>query len=125
MVFPVIRKRLHETEGVTVSPVASLYEEGSNLLLSLEMPGVDQKTLDIQLSGRQLVIRGKSLREDPDSGYVPLLQERAAAEYWRSFEINTDIDRDKVSARYEDGVLKIALPKAQAVLPKRIEVKSS
>jgi len=125
MLFPAIRKRLHETEGVTVNPAASLYEEGDSLFLSLEMPGADPKNLDIQLSGHQLVIRGKNLREDIGPGYVPLLQERVEVEYWRSFEVNTDIDRDKISARYEDGVLKIVIPTAQAVLPRRIEVKSS
>jgi len=88
-----------------------------------DMPGVPIESVDINLEGEQLTIRGAVPQSD-GVGRI-LLREYAVGDYYRQFTLSNDIDREKIQASMKDGVLKLVLPKAEAAKPRKIEVKSS
>jgi len=110
---------------VRVSPAVNMYDRNGDIILALEMPGADKESLDINLNGNQLTVRGKTRQEEIGKDYTPLHQERRGVEYERRFEINASIDRDKIQARYDNGILEVVLTKAEAAQPRKIMIQSS
>lgn len=111
-----------EPDTAVVAPVVNIYEEGSDIVMALEMPGIDKETVDLNLQGNQLTVRARKKKEDLGNGFIPLWVERVPVEYYRAFELNVDIDRDKVSAGYENGILKIKMAKSAAAQPRKIAI---
>jgi HSP20 family molecular chaperone IbpA len=122
MILDRFQKNRMENER-TVFPPVNIYQKGDSFHLSLEMPSVDKESLDISLEGEQLSVRGRKRRDDLDKKYTALLQEREPVEYVRTFQITYEIDREKISAAYEDGILTLTLPISPKVQPKKIEIK--
>ncbi len=104
-------------------PAVDIYETEQELTLMADMPGVPIESVDINLEGEQLTIRGAVPQSD-GVGRI-LLREYAVGDYYRQFTLSNDIDREKIQASMKDGVLKLVLPKAEAAKPRKIEVKSS
>lgn len=107
-----------------VAPYVNMYEKDKDIEIAVEMPGVDKKTLDVHLDGNQLVIQAKKKKEEIAKEYKLLFQERTPVAYERRFEINTEVDREKIQAEYKDGVLKVSLAKSEAAKPKKITIKT-
>jgi len=107
-----------------VAPFANMYEKDRNIILALEMPGVDKSTLDVHLDGTQLIIQARKKKDEISQEYKPLYQERSPVVYERRFEINTDIDRGSIEAEYKDGILKVLLAKVEAAQPRKIAIKN-
>ena len=108
-----------------VAPFVNMYEQDRKIVLAVEMPGADKGSLDVHVDGNQLIIRGKKVKDEIGKEYKLLYQERATVEYERRFEINTQIDREKIDSQYTDGILKIGLAKSEAAQPKKIMIKTS
>jgi len=105
-------------------PAVDIYESEHELTLLADMPGVPMGSIDIDLNGEQLTIRGAVPLENGGTGRL-LLKEYTVGDYYRQFTLSNDIDREKIRASMKDGVLKLVLPKAEAAKPRKIEVKSS
>ncbi len=102
-------------------PRVDIVESAENVVLRADMPGVDEKSVDIDLHGTQLTIRGTFMSELP--GNLNLVaQEYRSGSYERSFTLGNVIDRESISATMKDGVLHLVLPKAKEAQPRRIEV---
>ena len=104
-------------------PAVDIYESENDLTLLADMPGVPIDNVDIDLNDDQLTIRGTAVPEEL-SGTV-LLREYSVGDYYRQFTVSSAIDRNKIAASMKDGVLRLVLPKAEAVKPRKIEVKTS
>ena len=104
-------------------PPVDIRESESQVVLLADMPGVDEKHVDIDLEGDVLTLRGQ-YRENAPEGHAITYREYRAGNYERSFTLGSDIDREAVSAVMKDGVLRLTLPKAKAAQPKRINVKA-
>lgn len=104
-------------------PAVDIYERQNELTLLADMPGVPIENVDIDLKDDQLTIRGKAATEEA-CGTV-LLREYAVGDYYRQFTLSNAIDRERIEASMKDGVLKVVLPKAEAVKPRKITVKTS
>ena len=102
-------------------PAVDIYENEQELLLRADMPGVSSETLNIDLDKDQLTIEGR--RGAEPEGAV-LGREFVSVGYRRRFQLIEGIDFEKVSAALQDGVLTVKLPKAEALRPRRIEVKA-
>jgi len=89
------------------------------------LPGLDAEKLDINVLGRQLTISGAFAKSDVPEGARWYRQERRSGEFEQRIELPTNLDTEKIEAEYANGILKIKLPKAASVLPKKIEVKVS
>ena len=84
------------------------------------MPGVTREGLVLTVENDTLTIVGK--RGVAHQSGRPLHRESQGIDYRRMFELGREIDRDRVEARFDQGVLRVSLAKAEAVKPRRIEV---
>jgi HSP20 family protein len=98
------------------------YATEDAIVLTADVPGLKPEQLEVTLEGDTLTIRGELKNRPEDRNY--LLRERATGRFERVLTINTPIDNSKVEATFEDGVLTLTLPKAEAVKPKQITVKA-
>ena len=110
-----------QTETVRyVVPDVNIYETKDGYELEAEMPGVNKDGLEITLEGTEITITGHRATETAPG--EPLFRERHNAEYHRVFELDPAIDATRIAARMNQGVLFLALPKSEAVKPRRITV---
>jgi len=100
-----------------------IYETKDELVVRLEVPGIDPKDVKIQLIGDQLTISGKREQEDKTEQRNYVRVERRYGQFMRSFTLNLPVKSDAVTANYKDGLLEVHLPKAEEVKPKEIQVK--
>lgn len=110
----------HGTERGYVSPRVNITETKDGYLLEAEMPGVTSSDLEIALEGNELTIVGR--RGPLPNGLELLYRESSNRDYRRAFALDPTIDRSRIEARMENGVLKLHLPKAEEVKPRRINV---
>lgn len=107
--------------GVYYTPRVDIYETDDEVVLLCDMPGVKPEDLDVRFERGELTIHGKVLPRQAPAEY--LQEEYGIGDFHRSFSIAPEIDADKISAEYRDGVLTVHLPKQEKVKPKRIAVK--
>lgn len=84
--------------------------------VEIELPGLEEKDLDVTLEGDHLVVRGerRDERESDGNGRGWLLRERRWGRFERMIPLTGDIDRDRIEAVYKNGVLRLTLPKTEA-----------
>ena len=114
------REARTEQPRTFVSPQVNIFETKDGYVLEAEMPGVNKDGLEITLEGTEVTITGRRQTE-PMSGDA-LFHESSNADYRRVFELDPAIDTTKVSARMEQGVLTLTLPKSERVKPRKISV---
>ena len=103
------------------SPALDLYESRDHFLAVMELPGMQKEDIDISLHDGTLTISGERKR-DSDKGETAQRTERYVGTFRRSIALPTRVDSSKVSANYQDGILKVTLPKAEEAKPKQIQV---
>lgn len=112
-------------EGTTrpinyVAPEVNIFESKDGYVLEAEMPGVNKDGLEITLEGNEITIVG---RKQPETLQAETLyRESRPADYRRVFELDPAIDTTKISAKIEQGVLTLTLPKAEKVKPRKIAI---
>jgi HSP20 family protein len=107
------------------TPATDIYETENELVVTLDLPGVDPKMVDIRVENSVLTIRGERHFEETQNKDSFHRVERSYGAFARSFTLSSSVDADKIRANYKAGVLNITLPKAEAVKPKRIQIASS
>ena len=95
-------------------------ETKEGYVLEAEMPGVNKNGLEVLLEGNELTIVGRRDYSAPNG--APLYRESRDRDFRRSFVLDPVIDTAKISARMENGLLTLTLPKAEAVKPRKIKV---
>lgn len=100
-------------------PAVNITEEESGLLLTADLPGASKQTLDIHVEKGILTINAPVSRELPGR---PIYSEFEWAPYYRQFQIPDTVNQSAVRAEFNNGVLTLRLPKAEAAKPRRIEV---
>ncbi len=101
-------------------PPVDIYESENALTLLADMPGIPIENVSIDLNDDKLTIRGTAKMEN-GCGRT-LFKEYSCGDYLREFSLSNSIDKGKIEASMKDGVLKLALPKAEAVKPRKIAV---
>ena len=110
--------------GAMVWPPINVWEENDQFILEAAVPGLKMEQLEILCQGRDLTLRGQ--RQDPgDLQDTYQRRERFTGTFTRSLSLPADIDTSQIRATLEDGILQIAIPKAETARPRRIEVKTS
>ena len=106
-------------------PPVDVYEDDHKIVLKLEVPGLKQEDLDIQLENNILTVRGerKFEKEEKEENFHRI--ERRYGSFARSFSLPNSIDTENVHASYENGVLKLELAKRAEAKPKQIKVNIS
>ena len=103
-----------------IAPPASVIEAGEGYTLELEMPGVTKDGLDISVENNELTIVGQ--RSLPTIQGTLIHHESRPNNFRRTFELDPSIDADKISAKIEQGLVTLTLPKAEHVKPRKISV---
>src|SRR6266700_7251270 len=106
----------------TFAPAVDVYEDEHQVTLKIEVPGIDEKDIDVRVEGNTLSVHGerKIEKEEKEENYRRV--ERQYGSFTRNFTLPTTVDSEKVTATYDKGVLKIALPKKAEAKPKQIKV---
>lgn len=104
-------------------PRSDVYETDAAIVVVAEMPGVDEKNVDITLEKNVLTITGRVKEEAPE-GLRLALSEYGSGDFERRFALSQSVDRDGISAAVKNGILTLTLPKAREAQPRRIEVKA-
>lgn len=102
-------------------PAADIFETEETLTVILEMPGVTKNSLEIQIEDDVLRVEGK-IDHSAYQDVEPVYAEYNIGHYARAFTLSEKIDREAITARVEDGVLTLTLPKSKEALPRRITV---
>ena len=103
-----------------VTPVASVVEDSDAYLLRVEIPGVNKEGLEISVENNELTIIGR--RDLAQIEGTLIHRESRTEDFRRVFEFDPSLDTSKISARIDQGVLTLTLPKAEQVKPRKITV---
>lgn len=93
-------------------PAVDVAETDKEILVTAELPGIDEKDLDLSIRGSQLLIRGEKKAEKEEKGEHYYHKESTYGSFSRSIPLPTEIDDGHIEATYQKGVLKIKLPKS-------------
>ncbi|MDI6698532.1 MAG: Hsp20/alpha crystallin family protein [Candidatus Saccharicenans sp.] len=106
----------------TWSPAVDIYETENELVLTAELPGVEEKDVEIKVEDNTLSLRGerKFEKETREENYHRI--ERAYGSFYRSFSLPNYVDQEKISAEYENGLLKVHMPKKAEVKPRKVKI---
>jgi len=104
-------------------PPVDIMEKGNAIVLFGDMPGVDEKSVDITLEKNILTITG-TIEPEQYKDYRIAYAEYNIGDYRRSFTISDTIDQDNIKATVKNGMLTLTLPKAEPARAKKIEVKA-
>jgi len=107
--------------GPVFIPAVDILENANEIILLADMPGVESKGVDIDLKDNQLTITGKVDAPEGEEE-VSLYKEFNWGDYFRQFTLSNVIDQGKISAKMENGVLRLALPKVEKARPQKIKV---
>src|SRR6267143_1916728 len=104
------------------APPVDIYEDEHTITLKLDVPGVEEKDIDVRIQDNTLTVHGerKIEKEEKEENYRRV--ERQYGGFTRTFNLPPTVDAEKVQADYDKGVLKIALPKKAEAKPKQIKV---
>ncbi len=114
--------REEELTTAAFAPPVDIYEDEHNLTLKLEVPGIDEKDIDISLENNTLTVRGerKLEKEEKEENFHRV--ERRYGSFVRAFTLPNTVDADSAKANYDKGVLKITLAKKAEAKPKQIKI---
>jgi HSP20 family protein len=104
------------------APPVDVYEDEHNVTLKIEVPGIDEKDIDVRIENNTLTVHGerKFEKEEKEENYRRV--ERQYGSFTRTFTLPNTVDTENVAANYEKGVLKIKLAKKAEAKPKQIKV---
>lgn len=108
-----------------VYPAMNVYDDGESFIVRAEIPGVDPATLDINVTGDTLTLRGKREVEPAGENCCYHRRERSSGEFRRAFSLPEMVDSSKVVATAKHGVLEIMLPRAEQAKQRKITVSSN
>jgi len=106
----------------TWSPSVDIHETENALVLTTEVPGIEEKDIEIEIEGNTLTLKGKREyeKETKKENYHRI--ERSYGSFCRSFTLPNYVDQDKIEAQHDKGLLKITLPKRPESRPKKVKI---
>ncbi len=100
-------------ETYEISPSIDIYEEGNELIIKGDLPGIRKQDIKVDLTENVLTISGEKKKEEKVEREDYYRYERSFGSFCRRFEMPGDIDTDNVKAHFEDGVLEVRIPKTR------------
>jgi len=114
--------RQAEERDVAMTPPVDVIEDPSGITLIADLPGVPKDRLNVRLEMDSLTIEGDVVLDTPE-GMQSSHAEVRMPRYRRTFSLSRELDKEKVQAEFKNGVLKLRIPKAEHVQPRKIEVR--
>lgn len=106
------------------TPACDTRETEDHYLLSMDLPGVDEKDINIEKLGDRLVIKGQRHHQFEEKGENSLNFERTYGQFQRAFMLPQGVNQDQLQAHFENGVLSVAIPKPEAEQKKTIPIQT-
>jgi len=110
--------------GGRAVPALNVWEDDTHLYAEAEVPGMKFGDLEITLMGNELTIKGTREEQAAQKDVSYVRRERSVRSFSRVVRLPSDVDAEKVTARLEDGVLTVTIPKSEASRPRKIEIKT-
>ena len=104
------------------SPALDIVETDQDFQVSLDIPGIKKEDIKIEVKDRSLLVSGERKREVKDEHGMNR-SERSFGQFTRTLQLPLNVDTTKIEAQYEDGVLKLTIPKSEAAQPRLIDIK--
>lgn len=111
--------------GSSWSPLVDLHETPEQVVLTAEVPGLSMEDLDVVVTDSTLTVKGEGRPQPGGKNVVHHRVERSQGAFSRTFDLAAAIDRDKVTAEYRQGLLRVVLPKRSRGRPRSIQVKTT
>jgi HSP20 family protein len=111
--------------STSFAPPVDVYEDEHNITLKVEVPGIDEKDIDVRLENNVLSVHGERKFENEEKEENYRRVERRYGSFTRTFTLPNTVDAENVTANYDKGVLKIQLAKKSEAKPKQIKVNVS
>jgi HSP20 family protein len=108
--------------GGTWAPPVDIYEQDGNLVLKAELPGIDPKDVDVRVENNVLTLNGERKFESEVKRDQYHRVERAYGRFSRSFTLPNVVDTVNIKAVFEDGLLRVVMPKREEAKPKQINI---
>jgi len=108
--------------NTSFSPAVDVYEDEHNITLKVEVPGIEEKDIDVRIENNTLTVHGERKFEEEEKEENYRRVERQYGSFTRSFTLPQTVDQESVSASYDKGVLNIKLAKKAEAKPKQIKV---
>ncbi|NUM33547.1 MAG: Hsp20/alpha crystallin family protein [Candidatus Brocadiae bacterium] len=110
-------------------PLVNMWSNEDQVVLTAELPGIQPEEIGINVLEDTIFIQGERknpvVEQDKEKKITYHRQERASGKFKRGFQLPFRVETDKVTAKYENGILKIALPRSEKEKPKQIKVSIS
>jgi HSP20 family protein len=118
----VSRGREEDWATGTWAPAVDIYEQGGDLVLKAELPGVDPKDVDVRIENNVLTLKGERRADNEVKRDSYHRVERSYGAFTRAFTLPTTVDTTKVKADFKDGLLRVVLPKREESKPKQVQI---
>ena len=110
--------------AVSAMPAIDLYQTADEIVVRAALPGLKPDEVQISVTGDVLTLRGEFKRHEEQKEATWHIREHRAGVFERSVMLPTEVQTDKSKADFENGILTISLPKAEAVKPRTISIKA-
>lgn len=110
------------TRSAGVFPPVNIHDDGSSFLVRAEVPGMKKEDVEVTVKGDQLTLRGERIVHSPDAKASFHRRERDGGKFRRVVTLPEPVDVERISAKYENGVLEVVLPRVPQAQPKRVEI---
>jgi len=118
------RNRKNWFDGAMWSPAVDLIDKKDKLIAKVELPGVEKKDIKLSLNDSNLTIQGEIKKEEETKKEDYYYRERAYGNYSRTISLPTEVDKEKIKAKFKNGILEITIPKKPEVKPKEITIEA-
>lgn len=113
------RREITRAQERYITPPVDIFETKEGLTVVADLPGVEQKALDVRVADGILTLQGKTAHIAPGT---PVEREYELVNFYRQFELPEEVDSEKIAAELKHGVLTLNLPKKEKAKPRKIEV---
>lgn len=122
--FSLTRSPMEESTllGGQWAPAIDVYDSKDNIMVKADLPGLTKDEIEVSVHNNNLIIKGEKKKDQEVKEENYYRTERFYGSFYRTIPLSSDVDADKVVAKYEDGVLSLTLPKKEEAKPKQITI---
>lgn len=117
-----VLRATQQAETAQFVPACDVEEQDGHYLLTLEMPGVSKDDIKVEVIDNQIVVSGERRHEKRNKENGAWYSERRFGKFSRAFTVPAGVDAGQIEAGYQDGVLRLMVPKAESAKPRQIKI---
>lgn len=102
-----------KSEADVIAPAVDIFEEGDDIVLKAELPGLDKNDIEVKITDDYITISGEKKREEKVEEKNYYRYERSYGSFSRTFRLPVEVQTDKAKAKFDKGVLEIRIPKTE------------